>query len=445
VIKQKYLGLFMGMGLGKTVIALNAAVELMYDYFAVSKCLIIAPLRVAHDTWSRELDKWAGLEGIRLTKVLGSESERVTALQAHSDFYVINRENVVWLVDHPEYYPEGRWPFDMVIVDEFSSFKNRKSKRWRALRTVRPRIKRFIGLTGTPAANGLIDLWPEVYLLDGGKRLGRTVSKYRQKYFSAGASNGHVVYEWRPDDDAEDRIFDKIKDICVSMKAEDYLSETTLALPPKVIEVDMSPRERKLYRKLKQDLIVQYLDKTIVAANAGVLCGKLMQLANGAIYDSPEPGEDPEVLHVHDRKLEALDEIVESAEWEGEPLLIYYSFKHDLKRLKKRYPQAVKLTGSDVIAKWNRGEIPILLAQPASAGYGLNLQDGGHIIVWFGLTFSLEYYEQANARLARQGQKKPVVIYQIITKDTIDHKILAALDRKSLTQNELMDAVKAVL
>lgn len=442
VLKAPAVGLFLDMGLGKTVISLTALRELMFNYCTVRRCLIIAPLRVAHDTWSREMDKWEGFGYFTVSKVLGDAKRRRRALaRKDADLFIINRENVVWLVDQ---FGPGAWPFDMIIIDELSSFKNQDSKRFKALRTVRPHVRRFVGLTGTPAPNGLLDLWPQLYLLDLGKRLGPTITAYRQRYFSAGASDGHVVFDWRLNKGAAERIYNRVRDICVSMKARDYLPELPPATPV-TIEVDMTKSERAKYKQLKKELVLQLEDGVIVASNAGVLAGKLLQLANGCIYDTPDDGGPATPLRFHDRKLEALDEIIEAARAQGDSVLVFYAFKHDAARILDRYKFAEKLTDSECIKRWNAGEIPVLITHPASAGHGLNLQDGGHVVVWFGLTYNLELYDQGNARLNRQGQTQPVFIYHITTKNTIDQDALASLEGKSVTQNSLMRAVRAEL
>ena len=432
IIDGPAVGLFLEMGLGKTVSALTAIKELLYDRFEVSKVLVIAPLRVAQSTWSGEIEKWDHLQGLRLSKVLGSEKQRIEALHQPADIWIINRENTEWLVD----YYGRKWPFDMVVIDELSSFKNPRSKRFRALRKVRPLIKRIVGLTGTPAPNGLIDLWSQIYLLDQGERLGKTLTGYRNRYFDPGRRNQNIVFEWIPKPFAEERIYEKISDICVSMKAEDWLQ-----LPERidnVIEVELPEKVKSQYKQLERDLILPLLDSDVTAANAAVLTNKLLQMANGAIYD-----EFGEAKEIHDAKLEALEEVVEAAN--GKPVMVVYAYKHDLdrirKQLKKYNPRT--LDSDQDVQDWNAGKIQVLLLHPASGGHGLNLQAGGNIIVWFGLTWGLEYYQQVNARLYRQGQTERVIVHHIIAKGTMDEEVLKGLTGKAATQNDLMEAVKA--
>ena len=432
IINLPAVGLFLEMGLGKTVSALTAIQELLYDRFEVSKVLVIAPLRVAQSTWSGEIEKWDHLQGLRLSKVLGSEKQRIEALHQPADIWIINRENTEWLVD----YYGRKWPFDMVVIDELSSFKNPRSKRFRALRKVRPLIKRIVGLTGTPAPNGLIDLWSQIYLLDQGERLGKTLTGYRNRYFDPGRRNQNIVFEWIPKPFAEERIYEKISDICVSMKAEDWLQ-----LPERidnVIEVELPEKVKSQYKQLERDLILPLLDSDVTAANAAVLTNKLLQMANGAIYD-----EFGEAKEIHDAKLEALEEVVEAAN--GKPVLVVYSYRHDLDRIKnqlKKYKPRTLDSDQDV-QDWNAGKTQVLLLHPASGGHGLNLQTGGNIIVWFGLTWGLEYYQQANARLYRQGQIERVIVHHIVAKGTMDENVLKALTGKAATQEDLMEAVKA--
>ncbi len=430
VIDNSIAGLLLGMGLGKTVITLTAIDKLINTYFDAGKVLIIAPLRVAQDTWSREKDKWDHLQHLRISKILGTRPQREKALKADADVYVINRENIPWLVS----MTGNRWPFDTVVIDELSSFKSSKSKRFRALRRVRPMITRIIGLTGTPSPNGLMDLWAQLYLLDRGERLGKTISEYRDRYFIPGKRDGHIVYEWKQKKEAEDRIYDKISDICVSMSAEDWLK-----LPKRIertVQVSLSSTARKNYGKLEKDLLLPFEEGDVTADTAAVLSNKLLQLANGAVYNEKKA-----VQEIHDAKLDALEDIVEAAN--GKTILCFYTYKHDLSRILKRFPEAKKLEGPEDIAKWNKGEIPLLLTHPASAGHGLNLQDGGHNVVWFGLTWSLELYQQANARLDRQGQKESVVIQHLVAADSIDETVVARLADKTAGQDALLEAVKA--
>lgn len=404
---------------------------LKYDYFDVDKILIIAPLRVAEDTWPREIDKWDHLRHLTISKVLGSVAQRRKALKADADLYVINRENVEWLVT--EFGSE--WPFDTVIIDELSSFKSSESKRFRALRRVRPMIRRVIGLTGTPAPNSLMDLWAPMYLIDQGKRLGKTITGYRDRYFDPGKRDGHIVYDWKQKKESEARIYEAIGDIAVSMKNEDWLDMPERI--DRVIPVKMSDASRQLYKQLERDLLLSFVDGDVVANTAAVLSNKLLQMANGAVYD-----ENRAVKEIHEAKLDALEDIIEAAN--GHPVLVFYSYKHDLYRLKKRFPQIRELgKGNEGIAEWNAGNTPLLAVHPKSAGHGLNLQDGGSIIVWYGLTWSLEEYQQANARLHRQGQLRSVIIHHLVTEGTMDEQVMAALESKAAGQDALMDAVKA--
>lgn len=430
ILKHKSAGLFLEPGLGKTIITLTAIWTLIYDYFEVSKVLVIAPLRVARDTWSRECEKWTHLNGLTISKVLGSEKERKMAIFKKADIYVINRENVEWLVKTKE------WDFDMVIIDELSSFKSPSAKRFRALKKVRHKIKRIVGLTGTPAPNGLLDIWSQIYLLDGGERLGRTFTGYRSRYFHPQKYiNGGIPTDYSLNDDAEEKIYSKISDICISMKALEYLKMPELILNK--VEVELSEKEMKLYRQLERDLLLPFEDSDVDAANAAVLTNKLLQLSGGAVYD-----EFSDVKYIHDKKLEALEDLIEAAN--GKAVLIYYGFKHERDRIKKKF-NVEEINTSEDIAKWNAGKIQIALCHPASTGHGLNLQDGGSTIIWFGLTWSLELYQQANARLWRQGQKQTVVIHHIIAKDTIDERAMIALENKDISQKALIEAVKATV
>lgn len=438
---HKRAGLFLDMGLGKTVVSLTYVKELLDD-FAANKVLVIAPLRVAQDTWSRESEKWDHLTDLRVSRVLGTAKQRTAALESDADVYVINRENVQWLVE----YMGKKWPFDVVIIDELSSFKSSGSKRWRCLRRVIKLSKYVIGLTGTPASNGYIDLWPEMFLLDSGERLGRTLGEFRTRYFSPGAHKGHVVFEWRLKPGAKDEIDRKLADLCLSMSKEDWLT-----LPPVIfntVTVRMDDKERKVYDDLRRSQVLPLLDgrvsdmrsfdSAVVGATAAALSGKLLQLANGAVYDDHGVP-----FHVHDRKLDALEDI--RAESHGQPLLVFYSYVHDRDRILERFPDAVVMDSSQTITAWNNGEIPMLLCHPASAGHGLNLQQGGHIIVWFGLPWSLELYQQANARLHRMGQGQSVIVHHIVCEGTLDEKVVTTLGMKDATQRGLLDALKGYL
>ncbi|WP_317049746.1 DEAD/DEAH box helicase [Clostridium neonatale] len=433
ILDHQASGLFLDMGMGKTVSSLTAIDNLLFLGEA-NKILVIAPKRVTEDTWSTEVEKWDHLKHLRISIILGTPKQRMDAINKDADIYVINRENVEWIVSN--YFKTWKW--DTCIIDELSSFKSSKAKRFKALKKVRPYFKRIIGLTGTPAPNSLIDLWPQIYLLDGGERLGRTITGYRERYFVPGQTNGYVVYNYNLRPGAEEAIHQKISDICISMMAKDYLD-----MPERIdnkIMIDLPKKAKDQYKELEKELIINLDNEDITAANSAVLTGKLLQMCNGAIYS-----EDKEVVEVHDKKLNALMDIIEAAN--GKPVLIFYSFKHDLTRimeiLKKNKLKGQELKGQEDIKKWNNGEIPILLLHPASAGHGLNLQYGGNIVVWFGLTWSLELYQQANARLHRQGQKETVIIHHIIAKGTVDEDVMAALSNKEINQNALLNAVKA--
>lgn len=411
----------------KTVITLTAIKELIDD-FAIFKVLVIAPKRVAEDTWSREHEKWDHLSGLRISKILGTPAQRLKALDADADIYVIGRDNVKWLVE----FFGRKWPFDMVVIDELSSFKNPQAQRFKALRRVIPAAERVVGLTGTPSPNGLMDLWAEIYLLDRGERLGQTIGAYREKYFRAGACNGYVVYQWIPYSYSQKEIESKISDICMSMSADDYLE-----LPERIdneIKIRLTDKERKLYDQMEKDQLLKIEDEAVVALSAAAVMNKLLQMANGCVY-----AEGGDAIRIHEKKLEALEEIIDTT---GEPVLVFYSFRHDLDAIKRKIPDAKELGGADDIRKWNEGKIRVLLAHPASVGYGLNLQEGGHVIVWYGLTWSLELYQQANARLYRQGQERSVIIHHLITEDTVDEQVMKALKAKDTSQAALLKALK---
>lgn len=433
ILSKPKIGLFLDMGLGKTVITLTAINDLMFNSFEVSTVLVIAPKRVAEDTWSRETEKWDHLQHMKISKVLGSEKQRLEALRVKADIYVINRENVKWLIDY--HRDQREWPFDMIVIDELSSFKSNKSQRFKALKIVMPLVKRVVGLTGTPTPNGYMDLWPQMYLLDRGERLGKTITGYRERYFTPGRRNGYTVFTWDMKDGAEKAIHEKIKDICISMEAKDYLD-----LPERInnnVYVKMDSKAKQLYEKLEKDLILQVEGEDITALTATTLTNKLLQMANGAVYDTVGNS-----IHIHDGKLEALEEIVE---FNDEPILVFYNFKHDFERLKDYFEKLEPRTleSSKDIKDWNDGKIKLLLAHPASVGHGLNIQAGGHIIVWFGLTWSLELYLQANARLDRQGQTKNVIVHHLITEGTVDEDVMKVLERKETRQATLLEAVKA--
>ncbi len=420
------------MGLGKTVISLTAIADLLFDSFEVHRILVVAPLRVARDTWPAEIEKWEHLQHLTYAVCVGTPKERRTALLSGADITIINRENLGWLIDSSGF----DFDYDMVIIDELSSFKNHKSKRFQSLMKVRPKVKRIVGLTGTPSSNGLMDLWAEFKLLDFGERLGRFITHYRNNYFIPDKRNGEIIYSYKPMPYAEDAIYRKISDITISMKSTDHLQMPELLSSQ--YEVRLSDEEAERYRELKAAFILELPEGEITAANAASLTGKLSQLANGAIYDDAG-----NIVEFHDRKLDALEDIIESAN--GKPLLVAYWFKHDLQRIKKRF-DVREIKSSKDINDWNAGNIPVAVIHPASAGHGLNLQAGGSTLIWFGLTWSLELYQQTNARLWRQGQTSgTVVIEHIITKGTIDERILKALSLKEVTQNALIDAVKANL
>ena len=429
--------LLVDMGLGKTVITLTALLNLLFDSFLIHKVLVVAPLRVGLISWPDELKKWDHLKFLKSSVVIGTEMERLRALKAKADIYIINRENLEWLVERSGY----KFDFDTVVIDELSSFKNAKAKRHKALMLVRPYVKRIIGLTGTPASNGLMDLFAEFKCLDYGARLGRFITRYREEYFLPDKRNGMVVFSYRPQVGAEERIYKKISDITISMKAIDHLKMPDLIDVEHAVE--LADSELAVYNELRDEMIAEIKDKEISSANAAVLTGKLLQVSNGAIYT-----DSGEVVEVHERKLDALEDIIEGAN--GKPLLVAYWFKHDLDRIKKRLDKLgivyATLDKPDEISRWNKKELQVGLIHPASAGHGLNLQSGGNTIVWYGLTWSLELYQQTIARLYRQGQKeRMVVVIHIVSKDTMDETVLKALKRKDATQNRLIDAVKAKL
>ena len=419
------------MGLGKTAISLTALLDLLFDSFEAHRILVIAPLRVARDTWPAEIEKWDHLSMLTYSVAVGSEKDRKAALMRDADIYIINRENVQWLVEQSGI----PFTFDTVIVDELSSFKNHQSKRFKALMKVRPRIKRIVGLTGTPSANGLMDLWAEFKVLDMGQRLGRFIGMYRNNYFRPDKRNGQIIYSYKLLPGADKAIYKQISDITISMKATDHLKMPELVMNTHTVE--LSDDEREHYDELKQTLVLQLPEKEITVANAAALTGKLLQMANGAIYD-----DDGDHIHIHDRKLDALEDLIEGAN--GKPVLVAYWFKHDLERIKSRF-KVREIKSSSDIREWNAGKIPVAVIHPASAGHGLNLQTGGSTLIWFGLTWSLELYQQTNARLWRQGQQDTVVIHHIITDDTVDGRVLKALQSKEKIQDSLIAAVKAEL
>jgi SNF2 family DNA or RNA helicase len=428
------LGLFLDMGLGKTIITLTAINDLKFNRFSVSKVLVIAPKKVAESTWVKERAKWDHLKMLRVIPCLGNLTKRVKALNTPADIYVINRENVQWLC---EYY-RNAWPFDMVVVDEFSSFKNHDSKRFKSLTWVRKHIKRFVGLTGTPAPNGLLDLWAQVYLLDEGARLGKHITHFRERYFEADQRDRDRIFSYAPKPGADEIIRQLIGDICVSMSAEDYLE-----LPDCVsvtVPVVLDSKAKAAYEKLEREMLIEVDESTIDAGSAAVLTNKLLQLCNGAVYDAER-----EVVEIHRCKLEAFMELVEGLN--GQPALVFYSFQHDLARIKKELDKTGlrvrQLKTPQDEDDWNNRNIDILLAHPASAAYGLNLQKGGNHVIWFGLNWSLELYQQANKRLHRQGQTEKVIIHHLVTENGVDEDVITALEDKGATQNRLMEALKA--
>lgn len=428
---HKEAALFLDMGLGKTVIALSAIWDLAFDFFEVSKVLVVAPLRVARDTWPAEIEKWEHLKYMTYSVVVGTEEERRQALLKKALVYIINRENVDWLVSKSEV----PFRFDMVVIDELSSFKSHTSKRFKSLLKVRPQVKRIVGLTGTPSGNGLMDLWAEFRLLDMGKRLGRYISHYREAFFEPDKRNQMMVFSYKPRPGAAKEIYQLIGDMTISMKSLDFLPMPKLI--KNEVHVKLSPAERKVYDELRKKMALSIEGKEIDAANAAALSGKLLQMANGAVYD-----DNHKPIRIHDRKLDALEDLVEAAN--GKPILIAYWFKHDLARMKERL-SIREIRSSKDITDWNEEKIAVAAIHPASAGHGLNLQQGGSMLVWFGLTWSLELYQQTNARLWRQGQKNMVIIHHIVAKGTIDEQVMRALKRKDRTQEALINAVKANL
>lgn len=443
IINNNYCGIFLEMGLGKTVSTLTAIEALKFDYCEISRVLIIAPKRVAESVWQEEAEKWSHLKSLTFSKIIGSEAKRLEALKKRADIYIISRDNIAWLC---ALYGGVKLPFDMIVIDELSSFKSYKAIRFKALKACRPYIKRLVGLTGTPAPNGLIDLWPQIYLMDRGERLEKTISRYRDKYFKPGRSNGNVVFNYKLLENSEKLIHEKISDICISMKSEDYIK-----LPDKIsnfIRLKMPESLKKQYENFEKDKVLELYElvkqpnefslQAINVLNAAALSNKLLQFANGAIYD-----EDKNVHAIHDIKLDALSEIIEDAN--GKSILIAWTFKFDRDRIMERFKKLKprELIGPQDIKDWNAGKIQLLLAHPASAGHGLNLQAGGNIIVWFGQTWSLELYQQFNARLYRQGQQNTVIINHLILEGSHDEDVIKALKSKDNKQNALMNSIKA--
>jgi SNF2 domain protein len=429
ILAHKVSALFLDCGLGKTITTLTAINELMYDSFEIIKVLIIAPLRVAQSTWKDEIEKWDHLNLLRYSIVVGDEKERLKALKQNSDIYIINRENVDWLVTKSGI----DFNFDMLVIDELSSFKSHTSKRFKSLLKIRPYFERVVGLTGTPSSNGLMDLWAEFRVLDLGERLGRYITHYRNEYFLPDKRNGAVIFSYKPQPNAEERIYRRLADMTISMKSTEYLKMPELILNE--LEINLDEEDQMKYKKFKKEMVMTIQEKEIDAINAASLSNKLIQLANGSIYD-----EDKKFYEVHNKKLDKLEEIIESAN--GKPVLVAYWFKADKERIEKRF-KVREIKTADDIKQWNMGMINLALIHPASAGHGLNLQSGGFTLVWFSLTWSLELYQQTNARLYRQGQKDTVVIHHLITKNTIDEDIMKSLKRKDKTQEALMRAVKA--
>ncbi|XMB29088.1 DEAD/DEAH box helicase [Paenibacillus sp. BR2-3] len=423
-------GLFLDLGLGKTVITLTVVNDLKYNRFAIRRTLVIAPKKVAEATWTNEADKWEHLKHLRIIPVLGSAQKRIRALNTPGDIWVINRDNVAWLVEHYR----NAWPFDMVILDELSSFKNHQAKRFKALTWIRPHVKRIVGLTGTPAPNGLLDLWAQVFLLDQGERLEKRVTHYREKYFQ----HNYNGFGYTAKPGADDVIHRKIGDICISMKAEDYLELPDCIM--NVIPVVLDTKAMDQYKRMERDLLLEIEDTEITATSAAVLTGKLLQMCNGAVYD-----EERRVMEMHDCKIEAFTELIEQLN--GKSALVFYSYQHDLARIHKALAKSGlrirELKTPQDQLDWNNGQVDILLAHPASAAYGLNLQDGGNHVVWFGLNWSLELYQQANGRLHRQGQKQKVILHHLVVQGGVDEDVMAALEDKATTQDRLLNALKA--
>ena len=434
IVNDKAVGLYLDMGLGKTVITLTAINELKRYRFRIRKALIIAPKKVAEATWQTEARKWDHLQGLRVVTLLGTAKQRKAAALSAGDVYVINRDNVTWLAE----FLGNSWPFDMVVIDESTSFKNRQAKRFKALTWIRPHVRRLVELTGTPAPNSLMDLWAQIYLLDGGERLGKYITHYRERYFEPDKRNAQQIFSWKPKPFAEDVIREKISDICVTMKAEDYITLPDLVYDD--IPVALDDKSRILYDKMEREMLLDIADHEIDAATAAVLSGKLLQLCNGAVYD-----DQGRVVEIHSCKIEAFLELIEALQ--GQPVLVFYQFRHDLSRLEAALAnkglRVRRLDGKDAAAAWNSRSVDVLLAHPASAAYGLNLQEGGNHVIWFGLNWSLELYSQANARLHRQGQAQTVIVHHLITQGSRDEDVIAALRDKEITQDRLIDSLKA--
>lgn len=426
-------GLLLDMGMGKTATTLTAVEELIRDRFELCRVLVIAPLKPAVETWPAELDKWTHLEGLKYSLVIGSEKERITALNEDADIYIINRENVVWLVN----YYKKKWPFEMVVIDELSSFKSSKSQRFRALKRVRPMMKRVVGLTGTPSPNGLLDLWAQIYLIDQGEALGKTITGYREKYFVPDKRNATTIFSWKPKPGAAEEIYERLKACCISMDSAEYLD-----LPERLYinhEVELPDEAKEQYKQLQRDMLLPFVDGDIDAGSAGILTNKLLQFCGGCVYD-----ENRGVKEFHTSKLDKLEQLIEEAN--EQPVLVFYAYQHERDRILQRFSEAVEIKEDTAVKRWNAGKIPILLAHPASAGHGLNLQEGGHIAVWYNWTHNLEWYQQANKRLHRPGQKEVVLIHHIGVKDGLDMQVLNnVLSEKANAQDFLIQALRAII
>lgn len=431
ILNHHFCALWLDMGLGKTAVTLTAIAELL-DSLEARRVLVIAPLSVARNTWTAERDKWQHLRGLTIEVAVGTEKQRIAAIEAEAEVTVINRENVEWLVSHSS---KTAWPFDMVVIDEASSFKNPASRRFKALRKIRPQVRRLVELTGTPSPNGLMDLWAQAWLLDFGQRLGRTLTAYRNGFFKPGRHNGPVVYEWKPLLGSAEMITRRLSDICLSMQAADYLQLPDLLTVDIPVRLDDADIER--YRKFERDNLIELQGDEITATQAATLTGKLLQYTGGGVYDDAG-----QYVAVHAAKIAALTELVESA---GEPVLVFYAFAGERERILAEIPEARHFTGQpEILRQWNEGKVPVLLCHPASVGYGLNLQGGGRLIVWFSPTWNLEHYRQANARLHRQGQQKPVAVYRLLVPDTVDARVVDALEGKGTLQDFVLDAVKSL-
>lgn len=433
IVENTHYGLFLDMGLGKTAITLDAICELMYNRFEVKSVLVVAPPKVVASTWQNDIQKFDDFKTLRATALIGTPTHRQSMINEHWDITIVSDTMLVWLLEKVRYNP----PYDMLVIDESSRFKNSRTKKFKALRKARAAFKRIVILTGTPSPNSLEELWPQMYLLDGGERLGKTLSQYRDAYFKPNRRNGHVIFDYVVrDEQARQQIYKKLESCCMSLKADDYL--TMPARIDNMIQVSMAKGARRVYDDMKRDMVLELEGEEVTAVNAASVSNKLLQMANGSLYTDSH-----ETLYIHDEKVQALQEIVECNE--GKPLLVFYQFISDKKQILKAFPKARVLQGAGEIKDWNEGKIEMLIAHPKSCSYGLNLQYGGNIVVWYGLTWSLEQYLQANARLYRQGQKATVVINHLVTKDTIDEQVMAALERKEVSQKDLIEAIKVSL